>query len=256
MLAGSCGWCELGEIVGGADQRPFCCHFLDAPQQELSEPPCLLDLSGRRFRDLLSQSVPASPSCALEFVPHGLCQRPGDISLDVAGMLGASGRDVSADLALGQGGKVRLAAVPGIGGCLLGLAAELSSVLSSSGTNWFDAHARSQAMGDDNLGLGIDRGLGVIALDITILGLQDAAFRIGEVALRLAVGLLFGGAGILPLFLRPCDLRSSCAARRRISSAAAALGSASSSALAAQILLSRFCLSATQSGISSPRLLP
>src|SRR6185437_1129834 len=37
----------------------------------------------------------------------------------------------------------------------------------------------------------IDRGLGVVALDVTVLGLQDAAFRVGEIALRLAVGLRF-----------------------------------------------------------------
>src|SRR5260370_16801340 len=35
----------------------------------------------------------------------------------------------------------------------------------------------------------IDRGLGVVALHVAILGLQDAALGIGEVALRLAVGL-------------------------------------------------------------------
>ena len=44
-------------------------------------------------------------------------------------------------------------------------------------------------MGHDDLGLRIDSGLRVVALDVTILGLQDAALRIGEVALRLAIGL-------------------------------------------------------------------
>jgi hypothetical protein len=27
----------------------------------------------------------------------------------------------------------------------------------------------------------IDRGLGVVALDVTVLGLQDAAFRVSEI---------------------------------------------------------------------------
>src|SRR6187402_3277165 len=125
MLAGSYGCCELGEIVGGADQSPFCRHFLDPAQQELSEPPCLLDLSEHRLHDLLSQSVPAAPSRALQLVPHGLGERPYDLSLDVAGMLGASGRDVTADVTRGQGGKVRLAAVAGIDGSLPGLAVEI-----------------------------------------------------------------------------------------------------------------------------------
>src|SRR5260370_21071010 len=35
----------------------------------------------------------------------------------------------------------------------------------------------------------IDRGLGVVALHVAILGLQDAALGMGEVTLRLAVGL-------------------------------------------------------------------
>ena len=84
----------------------------------------------------------------------------------------------------------------------------------------------------------IDGGLGVIALDVAILGLHDAALRIGEVALGLAVGLgfrrcrrsavLFAAFGVALLFrLGP----------RRISSSAAALASASSSALACADLL-------------------
>jgi hypothetical protein len=35
----------------------------------------------------------------------------------------------------------------------------------------------------------VDGGLGVVALDVAVLGLEDAALEIGEVALRLAVGL-------------------------------------------------------------------
>ena len=101
--------------MGGADQRPFCPDFLDAAQQELPEPSCLFDLSEHRLDDLLSQPVATSPSRPLELVAHGLGQRPGDPSFDLGGMLGASGCDVGADVALGQGRKVRLAAVAGIG---------------------------------------------------------------------------------------------------------------------------------------------
>jgi hypothetical protein len=57
----------------------------------------------------------------------------------------------------------------------------------------------------------------------------------------------------LPVFLR---LRFFCFSSMRRSSSAAAFASASSSALASAILAIRFCLSATQSGSSSPRLLP
>jgi hypothetical protein len=36
----------------------------------------------------------------------------------------------------------------------------------------------------DDLCLGINRGLRVVALNVAVLSLEDAAFRIGEVALR------------------------------------------------------------------------
>src|SRR5829696_6099923 len=93
------------------------------------------------------------------------------------------------------------------------------------------AHAVRQTMRDDDLHGPIDSGLRVVALDVAILGLQDAALRIGEVALRLAGGLRFGGAGVLPLFFRS-SARRFCSAclRRRSSSSAAALASASSAA--------------------------
>ncbi len=49
----------------------------------------------------------------------------------------------------------------------------------------------------------IDSGLRVVALDVAVLGLQDAALRIGEVALRLAVGLLFRRRRRLAVLLAP-----------------------------------------------------
>src|ERR1700694_1180578 len=115
MIAGSGAAGELGEIVGGADQRPFGFDFFDAPQQELPEPSCLLDLPKYRLHDLLSEPVSASPSCPLELVPHGFCERLDNLSFALRGVLGASGCEVSADLTLGQGRKVGLAAVAGIG---------------------------------------------------------------------------------------------------------------------------------------------
>src|SRR5829696_8704484 len=48
------GWpCELCEVVGGADHRPFGRNGVDATQQELAEAAGLLDLSEHRFHDLL-----------------------------------------------------------------------------------------------------------------------------------------------------------------------------------------------------------
>jgi hypothetical protein len=125
MIARSGGAGELGEVVGGADQRPFGPDFLEAAQQELPEPSGLLDLSEHRLDDLLPEPVSASPSGPLQLVPHGLGQRACDVPFDVGGVLGASRCEVSADLALGQGRKVGFAAVPGIGGGFLGPAAEI-----------------------------------------------------------------------------------------------------------------------------------
>src|SRR4029077_18731131 len=130
------------------------------------------------------------------------------------------------------------------------------------------AGALRQAMRHDDLGLAIDRRLRVVALDVSVLGLQDAALVIGEVALRLAVGLgrrrRWRLAVLLATFGNPLGLGRRAAPllflRRGLrpppSSSAAAFASASSSALAARIFSSRFCLLATHSGISSPRLSP
>src|SRR5207342_3060408 len=51
------------------------------------------------------------------------------------------------------------------------------------------AHAGRQAMCDDDLRGAVHSGLCVPALDIAVLGQQQAALRVGEVALRLAIGL-------------------------------------------------------------------
>jgi len=50
---------------------------------------------------------------------------------------------------------------------------------------------------NDDLGLCIDSDLRIVALDITVLGQENAAVRIGEVTLRFAVGL--GGRRRWPL---------------------------------------------------------
>jgi hypothetical protein len=63
------------------------------------------------------------------------------------------------------------------------------------------AHALRQAVRHDDLGLCIDGGLGVVALDVAVLGQEHAALGIGEVALRLALGLRFGRRGRLAVLL-------------------------------------------------------
>jgi hypothetical protein len=85
-----------------------------------------------------------------------------------------------------------------------------------------------------------------VALDVAVLGLEDALS--GSVKLRCAFGSdAAAGRGLwgsLPSFF----------SRAAASAAALAFASASSSAFASQNLVKRPCLSATQSGILSPRL--
>src|ERR1019366_245562 len=117
--------------------------------------------------------------------------------------------------------------------------------------------ALRQFVRDNDLGACVDGGLCIIGLNEAVLRLHDAAFRIGEVALRcdLGSGWSDGGAAGLPGFLRPSAWRCCCfSASMRRSSSAASLASASSAAIACWIFASRFFLSPAQSGSSSPRL--
>src|ERR1700722_7127477 len=81
---------ELCDVVGGADQRPLCLHCLKATQQELSKSSCLLDLSEHRLHDLLSQSVPAAITGALQLLPHFLRHLAADLARGLGRMLGSS----------------------------------------------------------------------------------------------------------------------------------------------------------------------
>src|SRR5258708_36635775 len=114
MLSRSCGAGELGEVVGGADQGPFGADFLDTAQQELPEPPCLLDLSEHRLDDLLSEPVSTSPAGALELLPHRRGQRPRELAFAVGGALCAPGRGVNPGPACCQGPQLRLLASAGV----------------------------------------------------------------------------------------------------------------------------------------------
>ena len=173
-------------------------------------------------------------------------------------MLLPPSRDVAVDPPPAERAKIGSRAVTGVGRDFLRIALEIGlDGIEQRSELRLIAPIGVEGVRHDDLRRRIDRGLRVVALDVAVFGLQGADVRIGEVALALAVGLILECAGVLPLFLRPSAMRrSSASARRRVSSSAAALACASSSAFAARILASRFSLSATQSGISSPRLSP
>src|SRR5579883_848415 len=148
-------------------------------------------------------------------------------------------RDVAVDPPPAERAKIGGRAVAGIGRDLLRIALEMGlDGVEQRRELRLIAAVIVEGVRHDDLRRRIDRSLRVVALDVAVLGLQDAAVRIGEIALRLAVGL---------------------ALRRRWRPAApfAAFGDALLlGLLAARIFSSRFSLSATHSGISSPRLSP
>lgn len=113
-------------------------------------------------------------------------------------MFGSSSCDVSADTAIGQGLQVRLAQIAVVGRCFLRLGAEIGlDAVEQPHELPVIAHVRGETVRNDDLGLCIDSDLRIVALDITVLGQENAAVRIGEVTLRFAVGL--GGRRRWPL---------------------------------------------------------
>src|SRR5712691_582509 len=108
------GLCELEEVVGGADHRPFGRHFLDAAHEELPEASCRLDLTEHRLDDLLAQAVAAAPTAAFEPALHRLGQRAERLAFGIARMLGPGDGDVACDAALREGREIRLRAIAGI----------------------------------------------------------------------------------------------------------------------------------------------
>src|SRR5258707_424813 len=194
MVAGSGGVCEgeqLQEVVGGADHGPFGTHFLDAAQQELAEAACLFDLSEHRFHHLLSQSVGRFEAAIVDLLSHPLGQRSADFSVLGCRVLGTSGRDIAVDTVCFQRCEIGFAAVTGVRRGLRWLAAEIIlDGLDQGHQLALIVATLLQFVRDNDLGACVNGGLCVIGLIEAILRLHDAAFRIGEVALRLGIGLV------------------------------------------------------------------
>ena len=126
---------ELCDVVGGADQRPLCLHGLKATQQELSKSSCLLDLPEHRLDDLLSQSVPAAITGALQLPPHCLRHLAADLKRGLGRMLGSPGGDIGVDLPGRERQKIVLAAIARIRPNLPRLASEVGPDASTRGTS-------------------------------------------------------------------------------------------------------------------------
>lgn len=101
-------------------------------------------------------------------------------------VLGSTHGDVGRDEAGIERRKVRLGEITAVGGDLVWLSAEIGlDVVEEGHELGVIARALCQAVREDDLGFAVDGGLRIVALDVAVLGLEDAAFRIGEVALCL-----------------------------------------------------------------------
>ena len=161
---------ELGQVVGGADHRPFACDLLTAAQQELTEAPGLLDLAEHRLDGLLAQAVAAAAAPgAPEGGRHGRDPAAGRRGARAHGgglaVLLPPGRDVGLDAPPIGGLQVRLRAVAGVRRYLPGTPPEVGFDGVDQGFELALVAGRiGQGVGDDDLAFGIDRGLGIIAL--------------------------------------------------------------------------------------------
>src|SRR5215208_6744145 len=69
--------CELEQVVGRADHRPFASDLIKTPEKELSETSGVFDLTEHRLDDLLAQSISAAAPSSFELSRHGGDARSG-----------------------------------------------------------------------------------------------------------------------------------------------------------------------------------
>lgn len=130
MAGSAAGLCQLQQVVGGADQRPFASDLIEPSHQELSEASGLLDLPEHRLDHLLPEAIAAAAVSPLQAGGHRAHQ--GHL-----GHLPAAGRvclamtrparsKVARDAPLLQRDEVRLVGKAGVARDLPRLAPEMS----------------------------------------------------------------------------------------------------------------------------------
>src|SRR5579885_3265771 len=181
--------CELEEVVGGTDHRPFLPDLWKPAEEALPEAPCRLDLTEHRLDDLLAQAVSAAPPGASELGGHGgearaRLDRPlaGGVAAAVAR---AARREPGGDAALGEESGIGLVAIAGVGGEFVRVGLEVApNGLDQRHERAAIGRVRLHVLRNNDLMRAIDRDLCVVPLDHAVAGLLDAAVGIGEVALR------------------------------------------------------------------------
>src|ERR1700691_5563275 len=111
---------------------------------------CLLP--EHRLHGLLSQSVPAAKTGALELLPHFLHHLAADLARGLGRMLGSPGSDIGVDLAGRERQQIVLAAIARVRRNLPGLASEVGPDGIDQGNKLRTvAHALRQSMRHDDL---------------------------------------------------------------------------------------------------------
>ena len=150
----------------------------------------MLDLPEHGLRDLLSQSVPAAITGALQLLPDFLRHLAADLARGLGWMLGSPGSNIGVDLPGRERQKIVLTAIARVRRNLPGLTSEVGPDGIDQGNKLHTvAHAMRQSMRHDDLLGPVDRRLRVVALDEAVLGQEHAAVGIGKVALRLGIRL-------------------------------------------------------------------
>ena len=180
----------------GRHEAPLAGRFRGAAHGEATEAACLFDLAVHWFDGLLPEAIAAPEAASTHASSHLLdvlaaeaAAMMADTPLRASVLLPAD-RDVAADASLLQLLHVRFGEVPLIRRELLRRAADVRLDLRDDRRKeWRVDLRREDRLGDDDLMLGIDGELRVVALDESVADLQDAALGIGEVALRLGLRL-------------------------------------------------------------------
>src|ERR1700730_9266613 len=95
----------------------------------------LLDLPEHRLHDLLSQSIPAAITGALQLLPHFLRHLAADLARGLGRMLGSPGSDIGVDLPGRERQQIVLTAIARVRRNLPGLASEVARTASTRGTS-------------------------------------------------------------------------------------------------------------------------
>src|SRR5579883_983462 len=170
IMASFCRLCELEQVVGGADHRPFLSDLVEAAEQELSKASGRFALAEHRLDDLLSEAISAAPAGAAELRCHGgdarALARSALAGRVAAAMPRPARGEIGGDAPPGEEGEIGLVAISGIGREFGGTGAQGAADRLDQGHERAAVRgAGLHALRDDDLVRAIDGDLRIVALD-------------------------------------------------------------------------------------------